>query len=358
MSLISTLPQIICIIDDDEAFTQILEEALANETYTTIAFRSARSFLQWRSDSHHICDLIITDVSMPDLSGYGLCKEIRAHQKSQRIPIIILTGSDQSEGKVLSLKYGADDFIQKPFRQNELLAKIQSLLKIHADETERLTRMSRFVSPNIAPLLLSDNKHLILKPHQAEITVLFIDLRRFTAFSETFEPIEVMEVLNLYYNTVGRLIIKHEATLGFMAGDGFMLFLNDPKPIQRHQEAAINLALDIREELSLLKISWQSKGYDIDFGIGIADGKATIGGIGFDQFWQYSVIGYVANLASRICEQAIKGQILASHYFLNRLTNKNYLSESIGPMSFKGIQKSVDIQNVLSIKKSGLPELP
>ncbi|MGE0764745.1 MAG: adenylate/guanylate cyclase domain-containing protein, partial [Bdellovibrionales bacterium] len=342
----------ICVIDDNEEFNALLCATLMEMGYEILSYPSAVHFLDSGQCASKNYDLIITDVNMPGMTGHELCRRIRAEHGEEHIPIIMLTGNDVVSEKALGLNVGADDFIQKPFRSQDLLAKIQSLLKIHAQSQAKVGRLSRFISPNIADLVLSDPKQKALAPHRAEVTVMFIDLRAFTAFSERAEPEEVMQVLNRYYTAVGNAAVKHHATLGHLAGDGIMLFLNDPTPIPNHQMVGVHLALEIREALAPQVELWEKRNYQIDFGIGLAEGYATMGGIGFEQFWQYSVIGPVANFASRLCSTADHGQILVSRRFLERMDPSQIETEVIGAISLKGIPTPVDVHNVLSLDET------
>ncbi len=341
---------IICVVDDDELFNEVLCENLQGEGYQTISFSSAKEFLLSDTFVKKPYDLIVTDINMPGISGYELCKQVRAQFTRERVPVVMVTGNDSAREKAKGLAAGADDFIQKPFRNDELMAKLSSLLSIRSEAIERMDRLTKFISPNIADMVVDENYPVNLNLHRAQVTVMFSDLRGFTAFSENAEPEEVLDVLNGYYKAVGNCAIKYNATLGHLAGDGIMLFLNDPQPIEDHQEVALKLAMEIRDALNLQKVIWKQKGYRIDFGIGLAEGFATMGGIGFDKFWQYSVIGPVANFASRMCHYANDGQILVSHRFLQRtLGHLVFEVDSIGSITLKGIEKTVKAFNVISL---------
>lgn len=351
---------VICVVDDDEMFRDILCEILWAQDFEVIVFKSASDFLSCDLIIKKNYDLIITDINMPGASGYDLCKKIRSQFSRDRIPVVMVTGNDTLNEKARGLDAGADDFIQKPFRHEDLIAKLNSLLSIRSESLEKIGRLSKFISPNIADIIVEDNSQGALKLHRAQVTVLFSDLRGFTAFSENAESEEVLEVLNNYYKAVGNCALKFKATLGHLAGDGIMLFLNDPHPIPNHQLVGLQLSLEIRAALMEQKEIWNSKNYNIDFGIGLAEGYATMGGIGFDRFWQYSVIGPVANFASRMCHFATNGQILVSHRFLQRLPEQDFFdTESIGSITLKGIEKTVKAFNVVNeaaavkIKKTG-----
>lgn len=178
---------------------------------------------------------------------------------------------------------------------------------------ERLGRLKRFFSPQLAELIVSGGAQDPLRSHRRELTVLFLDLRGFTGFAERVEPEEVMEVLRDYHAAMGELILAHEGTLERFTGDGMMVFFNDPVPVPDPATRALQLALAMRERASELSERWQRLGYDLGMAIGMATGYATIGAIGFEGRWDYGAIGTVTNLAARLCAEARSGQILISH---------------------------------------------
>jgi class 3 adenylate cyclase len=349
---------LICVVDDDNAHRRVLSEYLVAKGFRVVAFASGSEFLERNADVETY-DLVISDINMPGISGLELCRSIRQLNQRVRLPVILITGNDPSADHAKGLDAGADDFIGKPYSIRHVLAKIRSLIEIRVHEKKRHREhastqglndeLRRFLSPNIASRLAGESLNSFLEPHRAEVTVLFADLRRFTAFSERVEPEEVLEVLRHYYTAVGRAAIKYKGTLGHLAGDGIMVFFNDPEPVKDHTQMAIRMALEAREELLQQKKIWEERQYDIDFGMGISEGFATIGGIGFDRFSQYSVIGTVSNFASRLCHLAVDGQILISRRYLSRLEPGFCRAESVGEASLKGIEKPVSLYNILSV---------
>lgn len=352
---------LVCIVDDDFDHSEAMSDFLKYQNFQVVLFSSPAEFIN-KKDDLSTYDLVISDINMPGMSGFDLCRWIRATPTPVRLPVILITGSDPTLDKALGVEAGADEFIGKPFSIRLLIAKIRSLLEIREKELQRLqeletskglnAELERFVSPNIASRLNKDSRQGILQPHRAEVTVFFVDLRRFTAFSEKAEPEEVLEVLHHYYTAVGTAAIKYKGTLSHLAGDGIMVFFNDPEPLPDHREMAIRMALEAREALQAQKKAWDERQYDIDFGMGLSEGFATIGGIGFDSFSQYTVIGPVSNFASRLSDLAVEGQILVSHRFLSRIKADVVESALIGEMTLKGIEKSVSIHNILSLKTS------
>lgn len=349
----------ICVVEDDTQVNSALCAMLNRHGYLAVGFASATEFLDWwELNREASCELLISDISMPGPSGFDLCRQVRVKVPSQLLPIILMTGSDTKE-KIQGLDAGADEFINKPFRSDELIAKVRSLLRIRTDQVQIHTELrstkdnnsnlTRFVSPSVAELLKSEATRGKLKPHRSDVTVMFFDLRRFTSLASRVEPEVVMQVLSGYYTAVGQAALRYQGTLGHLAGDGIMVFFNDPQPVENPQKIALEMAIEVRSLLQEQKLIWDACQYDLDFGIGIDRGFATIGGIGFDSFWQYSVIGTVSNFASRLCHAADHGQILVSKRFLSELQGIQVKSTAIGNLVLKGIPGEVSVFNVDSI---------
>lgn len=216
-------------------------------------------------------------------------------------------------------------------------------------QLERLGGLKRFLPPQLAELIVSGGAEDPLRTHRREITVVFLDLRGFTAFAEVSEPEEVMSVLREYHTEMGKLILEHEGTLEHFAGDGIMVFFNDPIAVPNPAERAIRMALAMRERVSELTKKWRSLGYKLGFGVGIAHGYATIGAIGFEGRQEYGAIGPVSNLASRLCDEAKSGQILVSQRVLGML-NELVEVESVGDLDLKGFHRAISAHNILKLK--------
>ncbi len=214
---------------------------------------------------------------------------------------------------------------------------------------DQLGRLKRFFSPQLADLIIRGGADDPLKTHRREITVVFLDLRGFTAFAETSEPEELMGVLHEYHAEMGRLILAHEGTLERFTGDGMMVFFNDPLPMPDAAERAVRMAVAMRDRAAELSVGWRRKGYELDLGIGIAKGFATIGAIGFEGRWDYGAIGTVTNLAARLCAEAKPGQILIAPRVLLEIEALLEVEE-LGLLTVKGLARPVKPLNVVRLR--------
>ena len=321
-------------------------------------------------------DLVLLDVMMPEMNGYQVLEHMKSDSSLRDIPVIVLSALDEIGSAVRCIELGAEDYLPKPFEPTLLRARIDAclekkrlrdqearlrneleewnkLLEQRVEEqvtqVEKLSRLKRFFSPQLAELILSGGAEDPLKTHRREITVVFLDLRGFTAFAETSEPEEVMGVLHEYHAEMGKLILQHEGTLEHFAGDGMMIFFNDPMPVPNPAERAICMALAMRERVKELTVKWRKLGYDLDFGVGIAQGYATIGAIGFEGHWEYGAIGSVPNLAARLCGEAKPGEILVSQRLLGGV-DELVEAKPAGELTLKGFHRPVTAHNILRLK--------
>jgi adenylate cyclase len=368
-------PAKILVVDDTPKNVKLLADVLSAKGYAvTTASLGPEALAKVEAERP---DLVLLDVVMPEMSGYEVCRKIRENPATGILPVVMVTALDPGEERIKGLEAGADDFLTKPINQPELLARVRSLLRIkelydtvqtqaaqlsdwnkslerrveeQVTQLESLGRLKRFFSPQLAELIVAGGAEDPLKTHRREITVVFLDLRGFTAFAESSEPEEVMGVLREYHAEMGKLILRHEGTLERFAGDGMMIFFNDPVPVQNPAERAIRMALAMRERVAELTVKWRKQSYELDFGVGIAQGYATIGGIGFEGRWDYGAIGTVTNLASRLCGEAKPGQILVSQRLL-ALVEDLVEVEPVGELTLKGFHRPVTAHNVLGMKR-------
>jgi class 3 adenylate cyclase len=357
----------VLVVDDTPVNLKLLADLLGARGYTVTTAATGAEALE-KIDAAPP-DLVLLDVMMPGMSGYDVCRKIRENPATAMLPVMMVTALDPGQERVKGIEAGADDFLTKPINQPELLARVRSLLRVKtlwdqlADlnrtlegrvaeqvaQLERFGRLKRFFSPQLAEAILNGGADDPLKSHRREVTVVFLDLRGFTAFAETAEPEEVMGVLREYHAAMGELILAHEGTLERFTGDGMMIFFNDPVPVPNPQERAVRMAVAMRERVDDLMRGWRKRGYELDFGVGIAQGYATIGAIGFEGRWDYGAIGTVTNLAARLCGEAKPGQILISRKLHGRIEDL-VVAESVGEITLKGFSRPVSAFNLTTLK--------
>jgi len=357
----------ILVVDDTPVNLKLLGDLLSAKGYTIATAASGPEALE--KIDRDPPDLVLLDVMMPGMSGYEVCKKLRENPATAILPVVMVTALDPSQERVKGIDAGADDFLTKPINQPELLARVRSLLRVKSlwdqlgdlnrtlesrvaeqvGQLERLGKLKRFFSPQLAEAIVNGGADDPLKSHRREVTVVFIDLRGFTAFAETAEPEEVMSVLREYHAAMGELILTHEGTLERFTGDGMMIFFNDPVPVPNPQERAVRMALAMRARVDDLMRGWRKRGYELDFGVGIAEGYATIGAIGFEGRWDYGAIGTVTNLAARLCGEAKPGQILISRKLHGRVDDL-VAAEAVGELALKGFSRPVSAYNLTALK--------
>ena len=219
-----------------------------------------------------------------------------------------------------------------------------------ADLIERMSRLKRYLSPQLADYILKSDDPDPFKSHRREITAIFLDLRGFTAFSDSAEPEEVIALLRSYHAEMGKLIFKFGGTVEHFVADGLMVFFNDPVPCQDHTEKAVRLSMGMRDRVKELRTGWLQKGYDLDLGIGLAAGYAAVGNIGFEGQLDYSAVGNVTNLASRLCGAAKGGQILTDQKTLTQIDNL-VQAEPLEELHLKGFVRPVRAFDIVSLRR-------
>ena len=361
-------PPRILIVDDNETNRDILVTRLGVHGYELLQAADGEEALA--ATKQHQPDLILLDVMMPKLDGIEVTKRIKADKSMPFTPIILVTAKADSKDIVAGLDAGADEYLTKPVDQMSLVARVKSVLRIkelhdtvndwnktleqrvadQVGELERVGRLKRFLAPQVAELLLSSGED-ITKSHRRDISVVFCDLRGFTAFAETAEPEEVMGVLGEYHACLGTLIHQHEGTLDKYSGDGMMVVFNDPVKCDQPALRAVRMAIDMRDAVAGLAVKWRKYGHQLGFGLGIAHGYATIGQIGFEGRYDYSAIGSVVNLAARLCGEAQAGQILIEPKVFTAIEDVAEADE-VGELVLKGFHRPVFAYNVKALRAS------
>ena len=359
-----TEPVTILAVDDQPANLRLLDAVLSPRGYRVVRATSGEQALELLPSSG--VDLVLLDIVMPGIDGYEACRRIRRAPETAFLPVVMITASGHQE-KTRAIEAGADDFVSKPFDQSELLARVASLARIkryhdtiteqaaelaqwnaeletrvntQLEELQRMNRLRRFLSPQVAELLINSGDDSLLGSHRREIVVVFCDLRGFTAFAESSEPEEVMGVLREYHAALGELIFRYEGTLERFTGDGLMVFFNDPIPLDDPTQRAVEMALAMRDRVAGLVEGWSRLGHDLGFGVGIAQGFATLGRIGYEGRFDYAAIGTVTNLAARLCGEADAGQVLVSQRVFGAV-EAVAAGEPVGALELKGFSRPI-----------------
>ena len=376
-------PPLILVVDDVPDNVDILQMRLESQDYEVVtagdgveALEKIRALLP---------DLVLLDVMMPKMDGIETVKRLKADGSLPFIPVILVTAKADATDVIAGLESGGDDYLTKPVDHAALSARVRAMLRIKAlhdivqvqaqrleeqatelaawnktleervatqvGEIERIERLKRFLAPQIAEAIVSSGGEAILESHRRDIVVLFCDMRGFTAFSETAEPEDVMAVLREYHSALGPLIHRYEGTLDRFTGDGMLVVFNDPVPCPDPALRAVRLAVDMREATASLARSWTARGHEIGFGVGIAQGYASLGRIGFEDRFDYTAIGTVTNVAARLCAEAKDGQILVTQRVAAAIDKIAELQQ-LGDIAFKGLSRPIAVLNVSGLVSS------
>jgi adenylate cyclase len=365
---------VILVVDDNEDNRDMLARRLRRQGHEVLTAPGGRAALETLAKTP--VDLVLLDVMMPDLDGYAVLQQLKSEPARRDIPVLMISALDDMDSVVRCIQLGAEDYLSKPFDPVLLQARIGACLekkRLHDQEIryrqelaewnqtlerrvaeqvaqlEQLGRLKRFFSPQLAELIVTGGADDPLKTHRREVTVVFLDLRGFTAFAETAEPEEVMGVLHEYHAEMGRLILAHEGTLERFTGDGMMIFFNDPVEVPNPAERAIRMAVAMRAVVGDLAARWRKRGWDLALGVGIAQAYATIGAIGFEGRLDYGAIGTVTNLSARLCGEAAAGQILVSARVAGAVESM-VEADDLGPITLKGLARPVPVWSVRGLR--------
>jgi len=355
---------VVLVVDDQDANRRLLEAVLSPRGYRVVTADSGEAALRVLDADPP--DVVLLDILMPGIDGYEVCRRIREDPRTAVLPVVMITASGEQE-KIRATESGADDFITKPFDQAELLARIRSLVRINhfhrtiaeqarelaawneqleqrveeqVAEIARVGRLRRFLSPQVAELILRDGGESVLDSHRREIVVVFCDLRGFTPFAETSEPEEIIGILREYHAALGDLVFRFEGTLERFTGDGLMVFFNDPIPCADPAARAVRMSVAMRTRVRDLADEWSARGHELGFSIGIAQGFATLGRIGYEGRFDYAAIGSVTNLAARLCAESEPWQVLVTQR-VRAAVGDAAVAESAGDLQLRGFSRPV-----------------
>ena len=355
---------LILVVDDLPQNVRLLEAVLSPKGFRVATASSGEEALDVLSQEHP--DLVLLDILMPGMDGYEVCRRIRQDPGTAFLPVIMITASGE-EQKLRAIESGADDFVNKPFDQAELLARVRSLVRVkryhdtiehqaaelerwnrelekrvqdQVEQLERVGRLRRFLPVQLADLIVSSGDESFLNGHRRDITVVCCDLRGFTSFAETAEPEDVWDILGEYHEALGGLIARFEGTLERFASDGLVIFFNDPIPCDDAPLRSIRMALAMRQQVQELADGWQRRGHELAFAVGIAQGYATLGRIGYAGRFDYAAIGSVTNLAARLCAEAVPWQILVTQR-VNAAAEDQVVSRLVGELSLSGFSRPI-----------------
>ena len=360
-------PARILVVDDIPDNVEILRMRLGSLGYEVVVAEDGEQALAVVRETPP--DLILLDIMMPRIDGLEVVRRLKADATLPFIPVILVTAKASPTDVVAGLDAGGDDYLSKPIEHGALVARVRAMLRIKAlhdevqalnrgleakvrdqvEELQRVGRLRRFLAPQLAQAIVSAGDEAVLENHRREVVALFCDLRGFTSFSETAEPEDVMGVLGEYHAAVGPLIYKYEGTLERFLGDGMMVLFNDPLPCPDAPQRAARMAIEMRDAVAALAPAWKRKGHVLGFGVGLAQGYATMGTIGFEDRFEYTAIGAVVNLAARLCADAGDGQILTSSRLAAAISDIVKIDE-LGERTLRGMSRPVAVVNLRALR--------
>jgi adenylate cyclase len=351
------------IVDDSAVNRMLLARHLASigiGAHEAVDGKTALEAL--RSDAGEVA-VVLLDVMMPEMDGYETLAAIKSDGALRHLPVIMISGIDELDSVARCIEMGAADYLPKPFNPVILAARVRAALadkRLHdlevahaAAQAELLqtierqkAELSRFLSPQVAALVSTPEGEALLAGHRREATAVFCDLRGFTAFSDTAAPEEVLGVLRDYHAEMGALIVEYGGTLEHFAGDGMMVFFNDPVLQPDHAARAVGMSIAMRDRFATLAARWSRLGYELGLGIGIATGYATLGRIGFEGRYDYGMVGTAVIVASRLSSAAEAGQILLNPR-AHAAVETEIATEAVGELQLKGFSRAIPTVNVV-----------
>ncbi|MFH1416218.1 MAG: adenylate/guanylate cyclase domain-containing protein [Elusimicrobiota bacterium] len=338
----------VLIVDDDPNIVLLIERILNMEQNCTIdtAYDGEEALKKARES---LPDIILMDIMMPKLDGLEVCKALKTDEKTQFIPIVLITGLSQKEDRIAGIEAGADDFLTKPIDKRELIVRTKSLLRIKSLHDELYHKnmllnkiLTRYVADDIYNLILQNpDKHLKLGGDKKNAAVLFVDIRGFTAFSEQFAPETIVEFLNDTFAVLIKVIFKYKGTFGKYLGDGLMAYYHTPADNSDSVMRAISTAVEMQQLFGDLREQFKDEKFAaLGMGIGINSGNVIMGNIGSEKMMEYTIIGDTVNVAKGLQEFAHSDQILISGESYEAVRGR-IAAEKISEIQIKGRQHIV-----------------
>ena len=353
----------ILVVDDTRLNRTILRRALETQGHEVVEAENGREAMALlEAEGSSGIDVVLLDLEMPEMDGYETLQRIKAADAIGHLPVIVISAVEDLDSVVRCIEMGAADYLPKPFNAAILHARLStSLATKRLRDLERAylgtidrqrAELARFLSPQVAELVSSADGEALLGGHRRIVTAVMTDLRGFTSFAETAEPEELLDMLRDYHGEMGRLVVQHGGTLEHFAGDGILVFFNDPVLQADHAERAVRMAVAMRDRFVAMQGPWRKRGYELGFGVGMAVGHATLGRIGFEGRYDYAAIGTVVIMASRLCSEARPGQILLNQRAFGAV-EELVRSEPVGELTLKGFSRPVAAFNVLGLADAG-----
>ena len=363
------------VVDDDTISRALLVHGLERDGHRVAVADDGRQALELLRAGRY--DIVLLDVLMPELDGYDTLAQIVADDALRHIPVIMVSGIEDVESVARCLELGAQDYLPKPFNPVLLRARINGCLtrkrlddtvRAQAEELadwnrtlnarveeqvaeiERVSRLRGFLSPQVADAIVAAGDESVLESHRREITAVFCDLRGFTRFSEIADPEDAMRVLREYHTEMGKIIFAYGATVEHFEGDGMMLYLNDPIPVPDATLEAVRMAVAMRDRAATLAEGWRRQGYELDLGVGVAVGHATLGRIGFEGRFGYGAVGSVVNMAARLGNAAAAGQVLITQRVLAAV-EEFCETEPVGELELKGFSGPQRVYSLIALNE-------
>jgi len=357
----------ILVVDDDPLTLDLLEQELTDTGYEVARAATGDEALQ--KATSFLPHVVLLDYILPGMDGVEVIRRLRQDDRFKAVPVILITGRGGQEDKIRGLDAGADDYVVKPFDHVELLARVRSMVRIRqmhesleqwgrtlqeqvqkqVEEIQRLARLKRFLSPQVAEAVLGRNASEVFEGHRREITIVCLRLAGFPEFTERTDPEDVLNLLAAFHTVMGDLVFAFGGTVESISGDGMTVFFNDPIPVEDHIRRGIQMGLEMRERIHTMAEEWRRQGHELHAAIGVVTGYATLGEIGFEARREYAAVGHTPVLAGLLCAVAKPGQVLTTERNLAKIEDM-VEAEPAGKVTPEGSLRPIAVFNLVRLK--------